>query len=83
VGNPFEAIVDLMKGHRDWSGAATGVLIIELVVLFGLVGTGFWYFRSRQKSVGRVDRSLEHAVLDEIVEHVGEHRPVDAQMRGQ
>src|SRR5690242_11959701 len=59
VGNPFDAIVDLMKGHRDWSGAATGVLIIELVVLFGLVGTGFWYFRSRQKSVGRVDRQAQ------------------------
>ena len=34
-------------------------------------------------SIGRVDRPLEHAVLDEIVEHVGEYRPVDAQMRRQ
>jgi type IV secretory pathway TraG/TraD family ATPase VirD4 len=59
VGNPFDAIVDLMKGHLDWSGAATGVLIIELVVLFGLVGTGFWYFRNRQKSIGRVDRQAQ------------------------
>jgi type IV secretory pathway TraG/TraD family ATPase VirD4 len=59
VGNPFDAIVDLLKGHRDWSGAASGVLIIELVVLFGLVGTGFWYFRSRQTSVGRVDRQAQ------------------------
>src|SRR4051812_31043452 len=56
AGNPFDAIVDLAKGSLHWSGAATGVLVIELVVLLGLAGGAWWFFRNRQHSIGRVDR---------------------------
>ncbi|HEY4570048.1 MAG TPA: TraM recognition domain-containing protein [Kribbella sp.] len=56
VPNPMSAIADLITGRLHWSGAATGVLILELLVLFGIAGGGFWYFRNRQSSVGRVDR---------------------------
>jgi type IV secretory pathway TraG/TraD family ATPase VirD4 len=59
AGNPFEAIVDLTKGNLEWSGAATGILVVEIVVLLGLVGGGWMFFRNRERSIGRVDRQAQ------------------------
>src|SRR5882757_11540580 len=59
VGKPFDAVVDLIKGNLHWSGAATGVLILELVVLFGAAGGVWWALRNREASVGRVDRTAQ------------------------
>jgi type IV secretory pathway TraG/TraD family ATPase VirD4 len=54
--NPMRLLADLVSGRLIWSGAATGVLIVEYVVLAGLVVAGWIFFRNRQRSVGRVDR---------------------------
>lgn len=56
VPGPIGALADLINGRIRWSGAATGVLILELVVL-GLIAGGVWFLlRRRQVSVGRVDK---------------------------
>ncbi|MEV5960559.1 TraM recognition domain-containing protein [Kribbella sp. NPDC051952] len=56
VPNPMTALAELVSGKLMWSGAATGVLILELLVLAGL-GAGGWLFARRtQQSIGRVDR---------------------------
>ena len=56
AGNPFEAVVELAKGGLEWSGAATGVLVVEIVLLLGIAGGVWWIVRNRQQSIGRVDR---------------------------
>ena len=38
--NPFDAIVDLSKGNLEWSGTATGILVVEVVILLGLAAGG-------------------------------------------
>ena len=58
-GNPFDAIVDLSKGNLEWSGAATGILVVEVVVLLGLAAGGWMVFRNRERSIGRVDRQAQ------------------------
>jgi type IV secretory pathway TraG/TraD family ATPase VirD4 len=56
VPGPIAALADLINGRIRWSGAATGVLILELVLL-GLIAVGVWMLvRKRQVSVGRVDK---------------------------
>jgi type IV secretory pathway TraG/TraD family ATPase VirD4 len=56
VPGPIAALADLINGRIRWSGAATGVLILEIVVL-ALIATGVWFLlRKRQSSVGRVDK---------------------------
>ncbi|MEU4196558.1 TraM recognition domain-containing protein [Kribbella sp. NPDC026611] len=56
VGNPAQVVSDLISGRLLWSGATTGVLILEYVVLLGLVIGGWYYIRNRKVSIGRVDR---------------------------
>lgn len=56
VPNPMRALADLIKGRLMWSGAATGVLILEVLVLLGIAG-GVWFLvRNQRSSVGRVDK---------------------------
>ncbi|MGW1345803.1 type IV secretory system conjugative DNA transfer family protein [Kribbella sp. NPDC002412] len=56
VPGPIGALADLINGRIRWSGAATGVLILELVALGLIVGTAWYFLRRRQSSVGRVDK---------------------------
>jgi hypothetical protein len=59
VPGPIAAVADLINGRIHWSAAATGVFILEIVVLL-LIATGVWLFvRKRQVSAGRVDRSAQ------------------------
>jgi hypothetical protein len=56
VSDPMNAISDLITGRLRWSGAATGVLILEVLVLLG-IAAGVWYLvRNKKSSVGRVDK---------------------------
>jgi type IV secretory pathway TraG/TraD family ATPase VirD4 len=56
VPNPMTALADLIMGRLQWSGAATGVLILEILVLL-LTAAGVWFLlRKRQSTVGRVDK---------------------------
>jgi type IV secretory pathway TraG/TraD family ATPase VirD4 len=56
IPNPMTALAELIGGKLMWSGAATGVLILELLLLAGL-GVGGWLLTRRtQQSIGRVDR---------------------------
>ena len=56
VPNPMKVLTDLVAGRLIWSGAATGVLILELVLLLGIAGGAWYLLRNRQASTGRVDR---------------------------
>ncbi|WP_433163777.1 type IV secretory system conjugative DNA transfer family protein [Kribbella sp. CA-247076] len=56
VGNPLATMTDLIEGRLRWSAVATGVFILELVVLVLLAGGGYLLVRKREKSIGRVDR---------------------------
>ncbi|MFI7059814.1 type IV secretory system conjugative DNA transfer family protein [Kribbella sp. NPDC050124] len=56
VPGPIAALADLINGRIRWSGAATGVLILELVALGAIAGTVWFLLRRRQVSVGRVDK---------------------------
>jgi type IV secretory pathway TraG/TraD family ATPase VirD4 len=59
VSDPMSNLVDMINGRVRWSGAATGVLIIEIVVL-GLLTAGGFYLVGRARSRGsRVDRSAQ------------------------
>ncbi len=56
IPNPMTALADLIMGRLRWSGAATGVLILEILVLL-LIAAGVWFLlRKRQSTVGRVDK---------------------------
>lgn len=55
--NPMKAITDLIDGTVRWSLAATGALLLELVVLALLVGLGFFLVRRMQNAGSRVDKS--------------------------
>ncbi len=56
-GNPVNALIDLMDGTTRWSGVATGMLLLEVLVLGGLVGAGFYLVRRSQGKSSRVDKS--------------------------
>ncbi|HET6989446.1 MAG TPA: type IV secretory system conjugative DNA transfer family protein, partial [Kribbella sp.] len=56
VPNPMTALADLVKGRLMWSGAATGVLILEVVLLLGIAGGAWFLVRNQRSSVGRVDK---------------------------
>lgn len=56
IPNPMTTLAELLSGKLLWSGAATGVLILELLLLAG-IGVGGWlFFRGRKETTGRVDR---------------------------
>src|SRR5689334_25370746 len=55
-GNPISALSQLIQGRLRWSGAATGVLILELVLLVLIAGLVWFLLRRRKESVGRVDK---------------------------
>ncbi len=59
IGNPMSNLVDLINGRVRWSGVATGVLILELVVLGLLVGLAFYLVGSMRNPGSRVDRSAQ------------------------
>lgn len=56
VPQPFMALAELIKGRLVWSGAATGMLLLELIVVAGLGVGGWMLVRKKQQSIGRVDR---------------------------
>lgn len=58
-GNPVSAITDLLNGRVEWSGAATGVLLLELVLLAALAGGGYYLAVRVGKPGSRVDKSAE------------------------
>lgn len=59
ISNPMTNLVDIINGRVRWSGVATGVLILEIVLLGVLVAVGF-YLVGRMKNAGsRVDRSAQ------------------------
>jgi hypothetical protein len=58
-GNPVGAITDLINGNIEWSGAATGVLLLELVLLAALAGGGYYAAVRIGKPGSRVDRSAQ------------------------
>jgi type IV secretory pathway TraG/TraD family ATPase VirD4 len=55
--NPADAITDLAQGRLEWSGAATGALILEVVVVGALAGLALFMVTKRQNKRSRVDRS--------------------------
>ena len=56
-GNPVGAIIDLLSGRLEWSGTASGVLVLELVVLAAIVGGGYSLAIRMRRPGSRVDRS--------------------------
>ncbi|TWD80496.1 type IV secretory pathway TraG/TraD family ATPase VirD4 [Kribbella amoyensis] len=56
-GNPVTALIDLIEGTTSWSGAATGMLILELLIVGGLVALGFFLVRKLRGKGSRVDKS--------------------------
>jgi hypothetical protein len=56
IPNPMTTLAELISGKLLWSGAATGVLILELLLLAGLGVGGWLFFRRKQETTGRVDR---------------------------
>ncbi|GAB2559276.1 type IV secretory system conjugative DNA transfer family protein [Kribbella endophytica] len=59
-GNPLSVPIDLISGDYEWPGAATGVLIVEIVVVAALIVGVFMLLRRRTGTKSRVDR---HAFL--------------------
>ena len=57
--NPVNALLDLIDGTARWSGAATGMLLLELAVIAGLVVLGFFLVRRMQGAGSRVDKSAQ------------------------
>jgi type IV secretory pathway TraG/TraD family ATPase VirD4 len=58
-GNPFRVLIDVITGDYEWPGAATGVLIGELVVLVLLVVGVLLLVRRLRGRRSRVDRHAE------------------------
>jgi type IV secretory pathway TraG/TraD family ATPase VirD4 len=56
-GNPISALADLISGRLEWSGAATGVLIAEVVVVALLVGLVLFAVSRLKGGRSRVDKS--------------------------
>ncbi|MGW6280453.1 type IV secretory system conjugative DNA transfer family protein [Kribbella sp. NPDC055071] len=57
IPNPMTTLAELIAGKLLWSGAATGVLILEVLVLAG-IGLGGWMLaRRRKETTGRVDKT--------------------------
>jgi type IV secretory pathway TraG/TraD family ATPase VirD4 len=56
-GNPLGTLTDLLKGRVEWSGAATGVLIVEILVIGLLVGLVLFIVSRLKRGRSRVDRS--------------------------
>ncbi|NEA36406.1 TraM recognition domain-containing protein [Streptomyces sp. SID13031] len=59
IGDPMSNLVDLINGRVRWSGAATGVLILEIVLLGVLTGVGFYLVGKARNPGSRVDRSAQ------------------------
>jgi type IV secretory pathway TraG/TraD family ATPase VirD4 len=57
--NPIDALTDLIDGTLRWSGAATGALILQLLVLGLLAGVGLSVARRLRSPASRVDRSAQ------------------------
>src|SRR3954462_5742523 len=59
ISDPMSNQVDMINGRVRWSGAATGVLIIELVVLGLLTAGGFFLVVKACSRGSRVDGSAQ------------------------
>src|SRR5687767_3380614 len=57
ISNPMKNLVDIINGRVRWSGVATGVLILEIVLLGVLVAVGFYLVGKMKNSGSRVDKS--------------------------
>ncbi|MFC0624913.1 type IV secretory system conjugative DNA transfer family protein [Kribbella deserti] len=55
--NPISVVSDLIQGNLEWSGAATAILVIEVVLLLAIIFGAVLALRRVRTPKSRVDRS--------------------------